>query len=199
MRIRFFCPYKKGNFFSCWTRKVFDRPSIQQIFGLGLVLTIFSWGILVPETIANVETARDKSILIGNDIPVEIKTEHTFKYPLEKFTFTQGFSWHHWGIDLAIAEGTAIYPVARGKVLETGNLSWGYGKFILIDHENGQRSLYAHFQKQEVKKDDIVSKDTIIGRVGSTGWSSGPHLHLEIYQNGLPLNPLEVLSKENNN
>jgi murein DD-endopeptidase MepM/ murein hydrolase activator NlpD len=193
---KFFRSYQGRNFFSRWGRKIFERTSIQQILGLGLALLVFSFSILAPQTLAYVDTIQITDVSPSEDVPVETTTEVTFRYPLENFAFSQGFSWYHWGIDLTADEGSPIYPIARGKILEVGSSSWGYGNYILVDHQNGQKSLYAHLKNQEVKVGDLVEKTTVIGSVGHTGWATGNHLHLEIYSDGLPLNPLEVLPEK---
>jgi len=188
-----FRSYRGRHFLSRWARKIFDRSSAQAILGLGLILAVFSLTILTPQALAFVETAEINTIPSNEKIPVSTTTELTFRYPLENFNISQEFSWHHWGIDLTAPEETPAYSIARGKVIEVATALLGYGNYVLIDHENGQRSLYAHLAKQLVKTGDQVTKDTVIGLVGHTGWATGDHLHLEIYSGGLPLNPLEVL------
>ena len=157
------------------------------------MMVVFSLSVLSPQALAFVETIQINSLAPEEEMPVETTTEVTFRYPLTSFEISQGFSWRHWGLDLTAPEGTPIYPVAKGKVMEVGQSAWGYGNYLLIDHQNGQRSLYAHLSKQESKIGDLVDKETTIGLIGHTGWATGNHLHLEIYENGLPLNPLEVL------
>lgn len=191
----FFRSYQGRHFFSRHARKFFELPALRFFLGLFLVLTVFSLGVVTPQTLAFMETQKAAVVSLENS-PVETTTEMTFGAPLERFTLSQGFSWLHWGIDLTAEEGTPVRPIARGKVLEAGSSSWGYGNYLLVDHQNGQKSLYAHLSKLEVKKGDLVNKETSLGRVGHTGWATGNHLHLEIYQNGLPLNPLEVLPEK---
>ena len=70
-----------------------------------------------------------------------------------------------------------------------------YGNAILINHGSGFLSLYAHLSKILVKKDDIVTNQTVIGKIGATGRAFGDHLHLEIYENGKTINPLSVLPR----
>lgn len=193
---RAFRSYQGRHFLSRWIRKIFERKAARQALGLGLVLAVFSFTILTPQALAFVETVEVASVSPGKDVALDTTTELTFRQPLESFALSQGFSWYHWGIDLIAPEGTPIYPLAKGKVAEVTTALLGYGNYILIDHENGQKSLYAHLSKQEVRPGDTVSQETIIGRVGHTGWATGNHLHLEIYQNGLPLNPLEVLPEK---
>jgi murein DD-endopeptidase MepM/ murein hydrolase activator NlpD len=127
------------------------------------------------------------------DVPQETTTKESFRPPLESFIYSQGFSQYHWGIDLAAPEGNPVYPITKGIVLEVGQSLFGYGKYILIDHQNGYRSLYAHLQKQEVGAGDFVFSQEI-GKAGHTGWASGDHLHLEVYNDGLPIDPSAIIS-----
>ncbi len=190
---RSFRSYQGRNFFSRWIRKIFEKPSARQILGLGLSLLVFFLTIVTPQALAFVDEKEIENVVAEETIPIETITEETFRYPLETVSLSQGFSWYHWGIDLMALEGTAVFPVAKGKVIEIGSSYWGFGNYVLIDHENGQKSLYAHLLKIEAEKDKEVTKETVIGKVGHTGWATGDHLHLEIYSEGLPLNPLEVL------
>jgi murein DD-endopeptidase MepM/ murein hydrolase activator NlpD len=89
---------------------------------------------------------------------------------------------YHVGADYAAPSGTPIVAVKEGKVLEAKNgTSWGaaYGISVVIDHGNGIRAIYAHMSKSDVKAGDKVEEGQKIGEVGSTGNSTGPHLHLE--------------------
>jgi murein DD-endopeptidase MepM/ murein hydrolase activator NlpD len=89
---------------------------------------------------------------------------------------------YHVGVDYAAPTGTPVVACKKGKVLEAkSGVSWGpsYGNAIVIDHGGGVRAVYAHLSKIEVKAGDVVQEGQQIGLVGSTGNSSGPHLHLE--------------------
>lgn len=98
----------------------------------------------------------------------------------------------HSGIDISGNYGDNIYAVNDGRVIYSGWQS-GYGKVIIIDHGNNMSTLYAHCSSLLVKEGDTVKKGEIIGKIGSTGWSTGPHLHFEIRKNGTPINPLSVI------
>jgi murein DD-endopeptidase MepM/ murein hydrolase activator NlpD len=71
---------------------------------------------------------------------------------------------------------------------------WGYGNVVYLDNGNGVETLYAHMSKINVSVGQQVTRDTVIGYVGSTGRSSGPHLHFEIHKNKVPFNPLAVIN-----
>jgi len=99
---------------------------------------------------------------------------------------------HSW-IDFAVPEGTPIYPVKPGTVLMVRYHPNGYGRFVVVNHGGGIASLYAHCSEILVAEGDEVTTDTVIALVGSTGQSTGPHLHFEIIINGRPVNPQRLL------
>ncbi|OPY59690.1 MAG: Murein DD-endopeptidase MepM [Pelotomaculum sp. PtaU1.Bin035] len=101
----------------------------------------------------------------------------------------------HEGIDIAAVEGTPIRPAAPGKVAFAGPRGT-YGLAVIIDHGGGTSTLYAHCSKVLVTEGDAVNTDTVIALSGNTGHSTGPHLHLEVLQNGVPLDPLTFLKRE---
>ncbi len=100
----------------------------------------------------------------------------------------------HAGTDFAAPTGTPIYASSAGIVLEAG-YNGAYGNSIDIDHGNGVVTRYAHASKLLVKKGDLVSKKQIVGRVGSTGRSTGAHLHFEVRVNGNPVDPLMFMKQ----
>lgn len=95
----------------------------------------------------------------------------------------------HTGMDLGIPTGTPVYSIAEGKVIKATVSSVGYGVHIIISHANGIQSVYAHLSKLLVSTGDIVKAGQKIGLSGSTGNSTGPHLHFEIRKNGSHINP----------
>jgi murein DD-endopeptidase MepM/ murein hydrolase activator NlpD len=110
--------------------------------------------------------------------------------------YTTYFSNWHPGIDIAQAAGTPIKPIMGGKVISAG---WevGYGLCVVVDHANGYKSRYAHMSKMKTKVGDIVYQESVIGNVGTTGHSTGNHLHLEIYHNDVAINPLQIITATN--
>lgn len=99
---------------------------------------------------------------------------------------------HHNGIDLVAKEGTPVYATADGEVVisEKGSAR---GNYVQIKHSETYQTQYAHMSKNAVKVGDSVKRGEIIGYVGSTGQSTGPHLHYEVHENGEPVNPREFM------
>jgi murein DD-endopeptidase MepM/ murein hydrolase activator NlpD len=98
----------------------------------------------------------------------------------------------HSGIDIAIPSGTPVQAADSGVVMISG-WNGGYGYFIAIDHGKGISTAYAHNSRLLVKEGDVVTKGQTIALSGSTGWSTGPHLHFEVRENGTPVNPMNYL------
>ena len=98
----------------------------------------------------------------------------------------------HRGLDIAAPRGTDIQPIRGGTVVFAGERG-GYGNTVIIDHGDGWRSLYAHCDRLDVKPGQRVGPDAVIGAVGSTGRSTGPHLHLEVHRDGEAVDPAGVL------
>ena len=106
----------------------------------------------------------------------------------------------HKGVDIAMPEGTPVYAVAAGKVIksQTGSGARSYGEYIEIQHSSEYTTLYAHLKSnsRRVRVGDTVTAGQQIGEVGSTGLSSGPHLHFEVRKNGVKINPESVLPED---
>ncbi len=111
----------------------------------------------------------------------------TSNFGMRKSPFT-GKASYHAGIDLAAPSGSPVYACAAGKVIETA-YSNIYGNYILIRHEDGRESLYGHLSKIKIRLYEKVKSGTIIGNVGSTGLSTGPHLHFEVREHGKAKDP----------
>jgi len=100
---------------------------------------------------------------------------------------------YHSGIDLAANRGTPVYATGGGKVIYAAYSYGGYGNLIKIDHGFGLVTVYAHLDKINVKKGDQIERGQHIGAVGSTGRSTGPHLHYEVQKDNKPVNPLKYM------
>ena len=96
----------------------------------------------------------------------------------------------HAGLDFAAPQGTPIYATADGNVTEAGQSSGGYGNDVIINHGYGYETLYGHMYKVKARVGQRVKRGEIIGYVGSTGKSTGPHCHYEVHKNGQKLDPI---------
>ena len=110
-----------------------------------------------------------------------------FGYRTDPFTKAKKF---HFGMDFTAPRGTPVYASGDGKVVRADNSASGYGKHIRIDHGYGYESLYAHLYKYNVRPGKRIKRGDLIGFVGSTGRSEAPHLHYEIFKDGVRINPI---------
>lgn len=98
----------------------------------------------------------------------------------------------HNGIDFGSGRGTEIYAASNGRVA-LAEFNSSFGNYIVLEHKDGQSTAYAHLDRLSVSKGGVVSKGQIIGYSGSTGRSTGPHLHYEVRTNGVPVDPKDYL------
>jgi murein DD-endopeptidase MepM/ murein hydrolase activator NlpD len=122
-------------------------------------------------------------------------------WPVRGF-ITSGFGWRinpitggkefHEGVDIATQLGNPIKAPANGIVTYAG-LESGYGNTIIIDHGYGITTLYGHLSKIDVKIGEMIKRGQVIGNIGDTGFSTGPHLHYQVMINGIPVNPMRYL------
>ncbi|MCX6788517.1 MAG: M23 family metallopeptidase [bacterium] len=99
---------------------------------------------------------------------------------------------HHWGIDLKGREGASVGVMSGGVVVST-YFDTVYGNTIIVDHGEGIYSLYMHLKKINVKSNDIVERGDVIGLLGHTGYATGPHLHLSVKVNSVPVDPIRLV------
>jgi murein DD-endopeptidase MepM/ murein hydrolase activator NlpD len=145
------------------------------------------------------------SIVEDNNLPANDEKSETnndtgdlnFKKPLEgKITSNfgprdapmDGASTNHQGIDIDGNEGDFVIASESGKVTQAG-LQGSYGNLVIIDHGGGYETYYAHLSSIDVRVDEQVMQDRVIGKVGKTGRATGPHLHFELRLNGSPVSP----------
>jgi murein DD-endopeptidase MepM/ murein hydrolase activator NlpD len=103
---------------------------------------------------------------------------------------------NHEGVDIAAPQGTGVFVAAEGSVIRTGYDAAGYGRFVEIRHPNGMSTLYGHLSRLDVASGDRVDGGQRIGLVGSTGRSTGPHLHFEVKRGDRQVNPVKVMGHE---
>jgi murein DD-endopeptidase MepM/ murein hydrolase activator NlpD len=96
----------------------------------------------------------------------------------------------HAGLDFAAPQGTPIYATANGRIKTSGYSSGGYGNHVVIDHGYGYETLYGHMVRVKARAGQQVTRGEIIGYVGTTGKSTGPHCHYEVHKNGNKIDPV---------
>ncbi|MCZ7543116.1 MAG: LysM peptidoglycan-binding domain-containing M23 family metallopeptidase [Anaerolineae bacterium] len=117
-----------------------------------------------------------------------------FQWPLPSFSVWADFAdpWHR-GIDLGGVPGTPVRAADNGTVIFAGWNNWGYGNMVVLDHGNGFWTLYAHLDQVRLRCGQGVNGGQLVGTLGTTGSTAGPHVHFEIRQGGVPVNPHEFI------
>jgi murein DD-endopeptidase MepM/ murein hydrolase activator NlpD len=113
-----------------------------------------------------------------------------YGYRIDPITGRNSF---HTGVDLIAPTGTPVVSAAGGVVSTVAYVA-EYGNIVEIDHDNGLTTRYAHLSRSQVKVGDVVMKGQVVAQVGTTGRTTGPHLHFEVREKGIPLNPNKFLS-----
>lgn len=174
--------------------------------GVEVYRTPFSEEVKVPAVDMVVEVGTKSlnsktSTKTAEDDKDSVTEESNFIWPVNfthNITSLYGPRWgsFHNGIDIAgeVSYGQDIFASDQGVVVKAGDLNDGYGIYVVIDHGNGYRTLYAHTSKLYVKVGQTVSRGDKIAEIGSTGNSTGPHLHFEIIYNNKTLDPLNFVS-----
>ena len=182
----------RGSNASLFLRKLIERLPLRQLVGIHLSGVAFFAAILVPQ----MQDVSSSIALLGQGKETVVEVVHTqakLQWPLYRFSISQRYHPGHPGMDLTDPAGTPVYTIANGWVLQANYTLFGYGNHVLIQHNDGVQSLYGHMSKILVEPGQAVTRDNPIGLVGSTGWSTGNHVHLEIYDKGANVNPIEVL------
>ena len=127
----------------------------------------------------------EPAVSLSNELPLSGVITSTTGFRNDPF---DGKLRHHKGMDIAAPAGTPVKPVAPGTVIFSG---WrgGYGNAVIIEHVDGMMTVYAHHSINQVSEGAIVDRNTIIALSGSTGRSTGPHLHFEAWRNGANITP----------
>jgi murein DD-endopeptidase MepM/ murein hydrolase activator NlpD len=196
------------------TLRIPNMDGIPYIVKRGDSLSRISQSLGVPvEAILDANDLQQDIITVGQMIFVpgarmpsedlKLALGELFTYPLTGARLTSPFGWrndpisgvrrHHAAVDLAAPTGTLVKAAGDGKVSSVGFNST-YGRYIILSHGKEYQTMYAHLSQVAVKQGDKVTQGAKIGEVGSTGYSTGPHLHFAVYRNGRPVNPLDLLN-----
>lgn len=180
-----------------WAKKVnkkISRVIRRHIFGLFVISfsTLQALSPTVDVVDLNRNVVKRPSVTFISD-SIIAKQAPTFQRPVGG-SLSQKFWYIHPAIDIPNPYGTKVRPVNEGQITFAG---WdgGYGYSVVIKHKAGFASRYAHLSKISVKRGSKITKKTVIGLVGATGFATGSHLHLEIYNNGKVVDPEKYLPK----
>ena len=142
-------------------------------------------------------------LMAVSESPLSESPLNLWEEPLSSYTVTSGYGWRpdpftgepkfHRGIDLDANTGDTVEAARSGTVSFASWDNTGYGNLVIIDHGDGIETLYAHLSSISVNVGEQVNSNTKIGEVGSTGNSTGPHLHFEVHLNGVAQNPRDYV------
>lgn len=162
-------------------------------------------GRLTLKTYGEELRAQYESAQVKTSRPCQVATG-TLAFPIPTAPLTSGFGWRvhpiygderfHTGVDLAAALGTPVQAADGGRVVYAGingSLTSGYGNLVIVDHGNGRETWYAHLHTIDVQQGQQLAQGEVLGSVGSTGGSTGAHLHFEVRENGEPIDPRQFI------
>ncbi len=184
--------YRVGGLTRKFFRHIFEHKTTKRLLGANIAFVLIA-STFVPTSTFGSDTSNEVTSISNTDMPIH--TNISIQEPVVEVHLTQGFRFFHPGLDIDGNTGDPIRPIKNGKVEFVEYSKFGYGKHVIINHGNGLKSLYAHLSKINVQEGDSITTDTILGEMGSTGHSTGDHLHLEVRENGFPINPLSVLPR----
>ena len=170
-------------------RTAFENKQTKKFIGASLTIVIMFSGVM--NNILAVNEVEIEAVLI--EAPdTEVLTETHLEKPLNG-VIGQDYHVFHRAIDVLTPVGTEIRPITKGEVVEASLGRLGWGNTVVVDHGDGLKSRYAHLDEVRVIEGEVIDGNYVLGTVGMTGWTTGPHLHLEIYENGRTIDPMVVL------
>lgn len=140
----------------------------------------------VKQSLVRASTQEQKGEIVASSFSQALVLPHP------GFLSTKFSKWHP-GVDIATSLDMPVHPITEGEVSEVGRDFFGLGNFVEVLHQNGFKSKYAHLGKVYVKVGQKINSDNILGEVGLSGSTSGPHTHLEITKNGDYIDPQTLL------
>lgn len=174
-------------------RHIFEHKAVKKLLGTNIALMLVASSFVPTSTLGGNNSQSEVIAIVDTETPIH--TTISIQNPVEKVKITQGYKFFHPGLDIDGQTGDIIKPIKSGKVDSVEYLNVGYGKHVIVDHGDNLKSLYAHLSVIDVKEGDSVTTDTVLGKMGTTGRSSGDHLHLEVRDHGIPINPSSILPR----
>ena len=181
-------------------RKLFEKKTARRFFGANLAAAMmlapllgsfelqhtYEPAINIPDTYLQTTPELEESVITT--------TEREYILPVERLRYVgQYYKSGHAALDLNSYVGDDVYAFTGGQVAHVESGLFGLGKYVVLDHGLGLISVYAHLRSFEIEVGDVVKTGDKIGEVGMTGYTTGPHLHFEIHDNGVAINPLTYL------
>ncbi len=182
----------RGHPVSRFLRPLFEKRGLRVFLGLKLAIIIALTAFSLPAYQVFGYNQEEELTILRTKL-TKIATEVSVRLPLESQVVSQGYHAFHRAVDFNGQTGDSIYPIMNGTVESIDYSRFSYGNHVVINHGSGIRSLYAHLSKINVEVGQTVDKNTIIGLVGSTGFSTGSHLHLEVSDHNRNFNPFSIL------
>lgn len=192
--------YATSTFVSLIIRPILEQARIKSLVGAPLVAAVMV-GSIPAITREPLLTSWDVSEPVTDILTVEMELPSeevpiTYHLPVENLTgISQTFRAGHPGLDLRAPLGSAVLAMDGGRVSEIAISKFGYGRHVYMAHGNQTYSLYAHLGKITVEPGEWLEAGAVIGEIGMSGWTTGPHLHFEVMAEGAKVNPLVYLSK----
>lgn len=179
-------------------RPALEYQRLRGIVGIQLVVALTVVGLAGSPISADFPSGSNDSYeteisVVEAPRAVVVTTERQFQMPVSLIGVSQGFHRYHPGVDLRAPLGSIIQPISEGVVSDVVYGQWGYGQAVIVEHEAGYSSMYAHVGRIFVEAGSDVDRSSAIAEVGMTGYSTGPHLHLEVYKDGVVINPQSLL------
>jgi murein DD-endopeptidase MepM/ murein hydrolase activator NlpD len=174
-------------------RLFLEKRQARNLFGSQLIALTVVYGV-VAVPIHAFDYTNTRPQYVNGSVFVPVTTETTYQIPvLRSIGISQGYGRFHPALDIRAPRGSEVVAMSDGIVIDATHTSTGYGKYIRILHDGNTISLYAHLDSMSVKSGDSVTKGQQIGTIGMTGWTTGPHLHFEITQDGRYVDPMSVV------
>lgn len=187
--------YRVGNKLHKLLRHLFEHKTMKKILGTNIALALGATSFIPSSLASNQFFETEEILVVDSSLNNPIHTTISIQFPVKEVSITQGYKFFHPGLDLDGITGDSVKPIKNGVVESVEYSKVGYGNSIIINHGNELKSLYAHLSKINVDEGQDVNTDTKIGEVGATGRSFGDHLHLEVRDHGVPINPLTILPR----
>lgn len=179
---------------SSLVRKVIDKTRYKKLVAANIMVAGVVFNTLSSPSHAFDYRVTSNLAVRPSEVAVSPKTETKFVNPVVMpIGVSQGYHTFHPGIDVRAPKGSPVVAALEGMVVEVSRSNVGYGYYVRMAHEGTVSTLYAHLNSVEVETGERVSKGKKVGTVGTTGWTTGPHLHFEIYEGTKPLNPASVI------